>query len=449
MEVKTCSIMYNASVDLLKINLQDNYKFKKRFLSEQTLLTFFDETPMGLRRKYQQACLDEDLTIITVESDFNVSEQEISELDYEQPFELKLLKQLDRQIRLIRLVCDCTLHFSEFRYTLTSSENRTIGTIPHIDRVIWKTNEPFSINDSQLDLIQNCFANRYPFINDWVYKVYDFFDSSFLFNDEKALVILITAFEMVFLKRDRCQKKEILARRSAVYFGNSDEEIKEIYKKMKLCYSTRSNYVHEGKSIQNSDNEVHFLRNLLRKFILNNKDNHLLTKNSFKQAQISKVKNCLLFPPITCLEEPPINTNPYSEGKFQLWWHHLFAKPIQHIGFNDLRKFYWNIDLGDNLTVDVYIDEWSYLRPHFHLIGENFHTILRLDKPKYYNHGYSIGFLNNNQVTNLYEWIYAHYKNTSDNAWNTMAAHWNFSKNTYYKVKSGLFPNYKELLSNG
>lgn len=147
MEVKTCTIMYNASADLLKINLQDNYKFKKRFLSEQTLLTFFDETPMGLRRKYQQACLDEDLTIITVESDFNVSEQEISELDYEQPFELKLLKQLDRQIRLIRLVCDCTLHFSEFRYTLTSSENKTTGTIPHIDHVIWKTNEPFSIND--------------------------------------------------------------------------------------------------------------------------------------------------------------------------------------------------------------------------------------------------------------------------------------------------------------
>lgn len=437
--------MYNASVDLLKINLHDNYKFKKRFLGEQTLLTFFDETPMGLRRKYQEACLDEDLTIITVESHFNISEQEISELDYEQQFELKLLEQLDRQIRLIRLVCDCTIHFSEFRYELTSSEN-TIGTIPHMDGRIKKTNLSFSINDSQLDLIQNCFTNHYPFINDWVYKVYDFFDSSFLLHDEKALIILITAFEMVFLKRDRYKMKEILAKRSAVYFGNCDAEILNIYEKMKLCYSARSNYVHEGKSIQDSENKVHFLRNLLKKFILSNKDNFLLTKNSFIQEQISKVKNCPLFPPITCLEEPPINTNPHPEGKFQLWWHHLFAKPIQHIGFNDLRKFYWNINLGDDLTVDVYVDEWSYLRPHFHLIGKNFHTILRLDKPKYYNHGYSISFLNNNQMTNLYEWIYAHYKKTSDNAWNTMAAHWNFSKNTYNKVKSGLFPNYKKLI---
>ncbi len=135
MEVTTCSIMYNASVDLLKINLQDNYKFNKRFLGEQTLLTFFDETLMGLRRKYQEACLDEDLTIITVESHFNISEQEILDLDYEQQFELKLLEQLDRQIRLIRLVCGCTLHFSEFRYELTSPENN-VGTIPHMDRII-------------------------------------------------------------------------------------------------------------------------------------------------------------------------------------------------------------------------------------------------------------------------------------------------------------------------
>ena len=285
MEVKTCSIMYNASVDLLKINLQDNYKFNKRFLGEQTLLTFFDETPMGLRRKYQEACLDEDLTIITIESQFNISEQEISELGCEQQFIFELLTQLDRQIRLIRLVCDCTLHFSEFRYILTSLENRrTVGTIPHIDRAIKKINVPFSINNNQLELIQNCFTTPYPFINNWVYRVYDFFDSSFILDDEKALIILITAFEMIFLKKEKC-KKEKLAKRSAVYFGDSDEEIFHIYQKIKLCYSERSNYVHEGKSIQDSDNKLHFLRNLLRKFILDFKDT-----NKIKSVLIQQLK---------------------------------------------------------------------------------------------------------------------------------------------------------------
>ena len=285
MEVKTCSIMYNASVDLLKINLQDNYKFYKRFLGEQTLLTFFDETPMGLRRKYQEACLDEDLTIITIESHFNIPEQEISELGCEQQFEFELLTQLDHQIRLLRLVCDCTLHFSEFRYILTSLENkRTVGTIPHIDRAIKKINIPFSINDNQLELIQNCFTTPYPFTNNWVYQVYDFFDSSFILDDEKALIILVTTFEMIFLKKEKC-KKEKLAKRSAVYFGDSDTEMIQIYQDIKLCYSARSNYVHEGKSIQDSESKVHFLRNLLRKFILDNKDTNIT-----KSVLIQKLK---------------------------------------------------------------------------------------------------------------------------------------------------------------
>lgn len=440
--------MYNASFDLLNINLQNKFNFKKRFLGEHALLTFFDETPMALRRKYQEACLDKDLNIITAESHFNIPEQELPNSNSEHQFELKLLTQLDRQIRLIRLVCDCTLHFSEFRYTLTSSKDvRTVGTIPHIDRVIKKTNLPFSINNQQYELIQNCFTTLYPFTNDWVYKVYDFFDSSFLLDDEKALIMLITAFEMVFLKRDRYNKKEILAKRSAVYFGNSDAEILEIYKEMKLCYSARSNYVHEGKSTQDPDSKIHFLRNLLRKFILKNKNTDVEKSDLIQQLK-TKVETCPLFPQRTYLEEPPINTNPCPEGRFWLWWHHLFAKPKQHTELNDLRTFYWKVNLGDNLTVDVYVDEWSYVRPHFHLIGRNFHSILRLDKPEYYDHGYSIDILNKIQIIKLYEWIYAHYKKTPDNAWNTMVAHWNFSKNTYYKVKHGLFPNYLELIPN-
>lgn len=296
MEVTTCTIMYNASLDLLNINLQDNYKFKKRFLGEKALLAFFNETPMGFRRKYQEACLDNNLNVITAESHFNIPEQEIPNSDSEQQYELELLTQLDRQIRLIRLVCDCTLHFSEFRYTLTSSENiRTVGTIPHIDYVIKKTNLPFSITNSQLKLIQNCFTTPYPFPNKWVYEVYDFFDSSFLLDEEKALIILITAFEMVFLKRDRCKKKDILAKRSAIYFGNSDKEICEVYQEIKRCYSARSNYVHEGKPIQDPESKIHFLRNLLRKFILDNKNTINMEKKDFIPQLKSKVKACQLF----------------------------------------------------------------------------------------------------------------------------------------------------------
>ena len=44
MEVRTCAILYNASFDLLNINLQNNYKFEKRYLGDTQLIDVFDET---------------------------------------------------------------------------------------------------------------------------------------------------------------------------------------------------------------------------------------------------------------------------------------------------------------------------------------------------------------------------------------------------------------------
>ena len=125
-----------------------------------------------------------------------------------------------------------------------------MGPILHIDHAIKKINVPFSINDNQLELIQKCFTTPYPFINNWVYRVYDFFDSSFILDDEKALIILVTAFEMIFLKKER-YKKEKLAKRSAVYFGDSDAEIY-----------------------------------LLSKFILDNKDTNIMKSVLIKQLKL-------------------------------------------------------------------------------------------------------------------------------------------------------------------
>ncbi len=114
-------------------------------------------------------------------------------------------------------------------------------------------------------------------------------------DDEKALIILVTAFEMIFLKKER-YKKEKLAKRSAVYFGDSDAEIFQIYQKIKLCYSERSNYVHEGKSIQDSENRLRFLRNLLRKFILDNKDTNIMKSVLIKQLKLKVDELQHLFP---------------------------------------------------------------------------------------------------------------------------------------------------------
>lgn len=99
MEVKTCAVLYNASFDLLNVNLQNNYKFEERYLGDNQLIDFFDETLFGFRRKYQEACLDEDLNVITVESHFNITNEEsIDSNSDESVIETELFLQLDRQI---------------------------------------------------------------------------------------------------------------------------------------------------------------------------------------------------------------------------------------------------------------------------------------------------------------------------------------------------------------
>ena len=51
---------------------------------------------------------------------------------------------------------------------------------------------------------------------------------------------------MVFLKKEKGSKTKMISKRSAVYFGRSNDEISYIYDQIKQAYSDRSNYIHEG-----------------------------------------------------------------------------------------------------------------------------------------------------------------------------------------------------------
>ena len=44
--------------------------------------------------------------------------------------------------------------------------------------------------------------------------------------------------------------------------------------------------MHEGKSIQDLESKVHFLRNLLRKFILDNKDTNMMKSVLIQQLKL-------------------------------------------------------------------------------------------------------------------------------------------------------------------
>ena len=76
-----------------------------------------------------------------------------------------------------------------------------------------------------------------------------------------------TALEMIFLKNEGEGKKEMLSKRIAVFIGNNDAEIAQLYGDMKNYYKYRSDSLHEGKSSNITATEVKALENITRKCI--------------------------------------------------------------------------------------------------------------------------------------------------------------------------------------
>lgn len=75
---------------------------------------------------------------------------------------------------------------------------------------------------------------------------------------------MMTPLEVMFLQNDYGDKKEMLAKRMAVFLGNSDCEMKSIYDNVKSHYRDRSEAVHEGSTTQISHASVDELRGLVR-----------------------------------------------------------------------------------------------------------------------------------------------------------------------------------------
>ena len=84
-------------------------------------------------------------------------------------------------------------------------------------------------------------------------------------DDATNYTSIITLLEIMFLTNDYGQKKEMLAKRIAVFLGGSSAEILQIYNDVKRHYVDRSNAVHEGIIAQINRASLDELRNLTRK----------------------------------------------------------------------------------------------------------------------------------------------------------------------------------------
>lgn len=76
---------------------------------------------------------------------------------------------------------------------------------------------------------------------------------------------LMTPLEVMFLKNDYGDKKEMLSKRIAVFLGASDAEMKTIYDYVKRSYRDRSDAIHEGITQNITRSALDELRNLIRR----------------------------------------------------------------------------------------------------------------------------------------------------------------------------------------
>ena len=76
---------------------------------------------------------------------------------------------------------------------------------------------------------------------------------------------LMTPLEVLFLSNDYGDKKEMLAKRIAVFIGTSESEMKTIYDYVKNSYRDRSDAIHEGVTTNITRVALDELRNLTRK----------------------------------------------------------------------------------------------------------------------------------------------------------------------------------------
>lgn len=95
-------------------------------------------------------------------------------------------------------------------------------------------------------------------IDDLVYTYHTLDDSTNYKN-------LMTPLEVLFLCNNYGDKKEMLAKRIAVFIGTSDSEMKTIYDYVKNSYKDRSEAIHEGVTDSITRHALDELRNLTRK----------------------------------------------------------------------------------------------------------------------------------------------------------------------------------------
>lgn len=105
--------------------------------------------------------------------------------------------------------------------------------------------------------------------------------------------------------------------------------------------------------------------------------------------------------------------------------------------------------IGKYETFDVYVHtDDSGKIPHFHIWdcstrGQNFHTCIRIDEPKYFHHTGKEDVLKNKEIKKLIDFLQSKPKNGKFNSnWELLVYMWNLNNSDVEISENSIMPNY-------
>lgn len=185
-----------------------------------------------------------------------------------EPIKDRYEKELLRYFSLLHLYKEGEVarkySFYKFETQAGCCKNKWTG-IPYCADMVTLILYPMIIEDAEITDINALLAldqKTYSLLKDVLIDDLEY--SYHILDDTTNYKNLVTVLEVLFLRGERGNKKEMLAKRIALLLGNSDSDIQSIYAKVKSIYVDRSDAVHDGITTNITRNTLDELRNLIR-----------------------------------------------------------------------------------------------------------------------------------------------------------------------------------------
>lgn len=268
------AILFGVSDEIAKITLNEGCSIEKRSIYDKKITRFFDENILQLQKNYTNAIDFNNDTFWWIKAEYNIKKgcyvEDITELEY--------ITCLDKKVRMLRLSLGKYVYVKDFRYVIDIDEHETVcGNVNSTDLAMEEIiNTDFVIKN--VNEVEKLLKVDIPFKNEWIYKIFLVYEKSFSKDIEISFVVIFVALEMIFLNNDN-HKREKLSRRIAKYLTDDCDKQDKIYNNIKQLYKKRGNFVHEGKNTKITNEEVEFLRSIVRNIIIQNVESEKIKKD--------------------------------------------------------------------------------------------------------------------------------------------------------------------------